>query len=563
MAIKKLNIASSVLAASLLTLDSGGHPDYKGYPMFANLLDMPYVSDLTILASRQVGKSIYVATRAVIRSVTPDHKYVYIAPSERQATDFSRLKLGIILEKSKFARKLLMHRDSPLLPPGEKAALNSITNDVYMKKFANSSYIKIGYAADAKGVERVRGGTADELTIDEAQSTDLDALMPVLKPMLTQAKRPIMNTYGTPLNENDSLVIRFKSSTQHTAVVKCEGCNRWTTLDNFRIIGLNGLICPRCGKPIDARNAKFVPMNPGSAHLGVHINRLMLPSTTSTEIKWQQLINDIEDPNTTEDGAMREIFGRPAGSSSEMIDERDIEKIAVLPAIYVDKTFEQVITIANAERIRLGKSPYKFMHAIDWGGGALSIAGGGLETESRTAEVLIGMHYDKGYLGFDILYHNLYPMAHPRHALDSLLNNMGYLPVKSIVTCDALGGTFAISDIRSTLNKMAKGHKFLPIQLGSIAADKTHNDLQDRIVVSKSNVVTKFFIALLHEKIRMQKDPHVIRELTRQFLAETEIENHNGKRIWLKKSGINDDILMASIFGFVAGAFFHEQALLK
>ena len=563
MAIKKLNIPNSVLAASLLTLDSGQHPDYKGFPMFANMLDMPYVSDVTILASRQVGKSIFVGTRAVITSLQPNHKYVYIAPSERQATDFSRLKLGIILEKSKFARKLLMHRDTPLLPPGEQAPMNSITNDVYMKKFSNSSFIKIGYAADAKGVERVRGGTADELTIDEAQSTDLDALMPVLSPMLTQAEYPIMNAYGTPLNENDSLVVRFKASTQHTAVVKCEGCNRWTTLDNLRVIGLKGLICPRCGKPIHAQNAKFVPMNPGSAQLGVHINRLMLPRTTSTELKWQQLLNDIEDPNVREDGIIREILGRPSGSSSEMIDEKDMVKAAQLPPVYIDKTLHEVIALAYTERKKIGRPPYKFIHSVDWGGGALSIAGGGLETDSRTAEVLIGMHYDKGYLGFDILYHRLYPMAHPRHALDMILENLRSLPNQSIVTCDALGGTFAIADIRLSLNKMSGGHKFIPIQLGAVAEGTTHKDLQDRILVSKSNVVTRFFTALLHDKIHIQNDPMVIKELTKQFLAETEFEDLQGKRLWRKKSGINDDILLAAIFGFVAGAFFHEQALLR
>ena len=562
MAIKTIEVAKSVFAATALTLDSGKRPDYRGYPMFGVLLDMDYVRETVILASRQVGKSIFVATRAVVKSLIPYHKYVYIAPSEKQAKDFSRMKLGRILEDSKLLKKFLMSRNSPLLPPGESATLNMLANDVFYKSFANSSSIKIGYAADAQGVDRVRGGTANELTVDEAQNTDLSAIMPVLRPMLDEADRTILNVYGTPLNEHDSLVTRFRASTQHTAVVKCEACNRWTTLDTFRVIGLHGLICPHCGRPIDARKAQFIPMNPNSDILGVHINRLMLRRTVSTDTQWAKLLASINDPSTSEDKATQEILGRPSGTSSEMISEEDVAKAATLPPRFLNKTFSEVVNEAAKSRTEANKRPYILVHAMDWGGGSQSLSGAGQASTSRTAEVLLGLHLDKGYVGFDLLYHKLFPLAHPRQALDTMLEHMGTLPGGSIIASDALGGTFAISTIRDFLATLGRQLRFLPIQLGSLAEGTAFKDLDDRITVSKTNALTKFFTALIHGKFALQDDPNVLREITKQFLSETEFSNEIGKRLWRKKEGFNDDILLSVVFGFVAASYFHERALM-
>ena len=556
----------SVVATALLTLDNGKPPDYVNYPMFGNLLDLPYTRNVTILASRQVGKSVYAASRTIITSLTPYHKFVYVAPSMKQLDEFSKLKLGLMLNRSPILHKLLLDKNSPLIPPGMMVTTGAISNDVHTKIFANAALINLSYASDERGVDRLRGKTADEVTIDEAQNTDLSALMPVILPMLTQAKRPIINTYGTPLTEHDSLVQRFDVSTQHTMVIKCSGCNRWTTLDTFRVVGKFGLICPRCGKGLDACNGVHVPMNRASHHLGVHINRLMLPGTAATEIRWQQLINDIEDPNSSEDKVVREILGRPSGTSSEMLTSEDIAKMATLPHKYFGKDLSTVIFESSQERSKAGKTAYRYLHAVDWGGGAMSLSKDGADSKSRTAEVLYGIHADGGYLSFDILYYRLHPLAHPRHALDEILDNLRSLPYMSFATCDALGGTFAISTIREELAKLSTRISFLPIQLGTLSGATLfrEDDEGDRITVDKSRVMTKFFTACLRNKVHFQKDnSRVLKDIVDQFLAEAEFENEAHKRLWRKKSGRNDDVLLAAVFGYVAAAFFLEQSLIE
>ena len=553
----------SVIATALLVLDNGKPPDYINYPMFGNLLDVDYVHNVTIVASRQVGKTVYVASRAIVKSLDAYHKYVYIAPSMKQVNEFSRLKLGLMVSRSKMLNYLLLRKSSPLVPPGELVTTGSIVNDVHLKVFANASSINLSYASDERGVDRLRGKTANEVTVDEAQNTDLSALMPVILPMLRSADYPIINTYGTPLTIHDSLMQRFAVSTQHTMVVKCEACNRWTTLDNFRVIGLHGLICPHCGRGIDARKGKFIPMNPKSAHLGVHINRLMLNDTMSSPIKWKQLINDIEDPNTTEDKAVREILGRASGTAHEMVTKEDIERISTLDS----KLFKQDLgeAITNAIRIRREgkKKPYLFVYAVDWGGGALSLGNRNEESKSRTAEVLWGIQYDDGILKLDMLYYKLHPLAHPVNALDSIKRNILRIPERGgFVATDALGGTFAISSIREMLAQHNKATPFIPIQLGTLSQSNTWLDDGDRITVDKTRVMNRFFLGCLNSRINLPNTPRATVTLVDQFLAEAEFEGEQGKRLWRKKAGRNDDVLLAGVFGYVAASFFIDKYLL-
>lgn len=555
----KIIAPRSVIATALLVLDNGKPPNYIDYPMFGNLLDSEYIHNVTLLASRQVGKTVYVASRAIMRSLQPYHKFVYVAPSMKQVNEFSRLKLGLMVSRSELLHHLLLSKDSPLVPPGELVGIGTLVNDVHLKVFANASSINLSYASDEKGVDRLRGKTADEVTIDEAQNTDLSALMPVILPMLRASDFPIMNTYGTPLTEHDSLMQRFAVSTQHTKVVKCEACNRWNTLDNFRVIGKTGLICAHCGRAIDARNGKFIPMNPGSTHLGVHINRLMLADTTSSPIKWRQLINDIEDPNTTEDKAVREILGRASGTSLQMITKEDVGKIATGNKAYAGRSLRDVLSLSAKERKDKNKQPYVYLYAVDWGGGALSIGNSKDDSKSRTASVLMGAQFDHGHLRLDLLYYKLFPLAHPINALKEVKEDLAILPHGSYTGCDALGGTFAISEIRSYLAEIRCPNPFLPIQLGTISPLTPFLENDDRITVDKTRVMNKFFLSVIHQHLSIPASGLAIKELSDQFLAEVEIITHEGKRIWRKKSGLNDDVLLAAVFAHVLSAYFIDK----
>lgn len=60
---------------------------------------------------------------------------------------------------------------------------------------------------------------------------------------------------GTPKRTRGTLADLWYKSTQFEYVIKCDACNHWNILgaDN---IGLNGLICSKCGEGIDLRVAK-------------------------------------------------------------------------------------------------------------------------------------------------------------------------------------------------------------------------------------------------------------------------------------------------------------------
>lgn len=549
----QIDALPSVILRSAIVLDDGKELNYTDYPVYERLLDMAYVADLTYYCSRQVGKSIFIASTLAKKSLRAFNRSAYIAPQDRHTKEFSRLKLGMMLEHSPVLNQLLMKKNSPLLPKGADVSVNNIINDVYLKIFANAASIKLGYANDAKGVDRIRGGSADDLTLDEAQNMDLPSVMPVIKPLLTSSDNPSLVTSGTPLNEHDSLSIRFSMSTQHTMVVKCEACNKWTTLDTMKVVGKNGAICPRCGRPIDVSKGKFVPMNRGATSLGFHINRLMILSNYKNPMKWKQLLNDIYDPNTNEDKVMKEIFGRPSGKATQLLNPEDIRRVSVLTPDNVNRSFLQVC-MANRNRM--------LVHGIDWGGGAYSLGTVDSPSSSRTAESLFAVELRGPNIHMELLYYKVYPLIHPSESVDEIVQNIKALPINSIVACDALGGSTAIDTIRRALAKDPVNKVFMPIQLGAFIKSNV-TEMDDRLVISRDVLLTKFFNKIKMGEVQFPRHEQTINELIKSYLAEVEFENSDGKRIWRKKTGTNDDLLFSNYFAFIGAAYFLNQRELK
>ena len=551
--VHQINASPSTILRSAIVLDDGKDLNYTDYPVYEKLLDLPYVKDITYYCSRQVGKSIFIATMIAKHSLIPFNRSTYIAPQDKSVKEFSRLKLGMILEHSPVLNQLLMQKNSPLNAKGSGVSSNNIINDVYLKIFANAASIKLGYANDAKGVDRIRGGSTDILTVDEAQNIDLSAVMPVIKPMLTSSDRPTLVSSGTPLNEHDPLSVRFDMSTQHTMVVKCTACNRWTTLDSIKVIGKHGAICPRCGKALDVSKGQFVPMNRSSDSAGFHINRLMILSNYKNPLKWKQLIDDINDPSTSEDKVMQEIFGRPSGGASQLIGPEDIRKIAVLPPENVNKSFLEVAR-ANYK--------HKLIHSLDWGGGAYSLGAIDSPASSRTSETLWKVSVENFHIKMELLYYKLYPLIHPSEAVDEVLLNMQSLPEGAMTMCDALGGATAIDRIRRSFATNYVNRIFLPIQLGQSITGNVREH-EDRIVISRNILLTKFFNKVKASEVLIPNHEQTIQDITKNYMAEVEFENSDGKRIWRKRTGTNDDILFSSFFAYVGAAYFLNPPEIK
>ena len=555
MGLIKIGQKASHILQKLIVLDDGKPLDFANYKLFRDLLDLPPQQRLTFYCGRQVGKSVFLATKLIQYSFIPRFRQAYIAPTDRQLKEFSRKKLGAFLSFSPTLRQLLMSTKSILVPPGLDLKSTDLTNDVYSKIYSTGATLTLGFAADATGVERLRGISADALAMDEAQSMDLEAVLGVLKPVLASSDYGHLFFTGTPIDKEDPLSQQFSNTTQHTLLVKCDSCNKYNDLKSLDMIQDKGIVCLKCGSRLDIRKGFFHPMNPGAPSFGVHVNRLMYPMTSENPKKFNDLLTDVRDKNSNRDTLIQEVLGVPSGEATQMISADDVFYCGV-GLNYDPNNFKEAIL--KLKKVDTSSSLVVF--SIDWGGGAnpLGIAAkkGG---ESRTAVTLWRMWNEGGRSRMYLLYHKVFPLENPKESLDEVASMVRQLPSGTLVAADRLGGTYTNSVISNFVKERGVPIKFMTIRLGELNAIAKKSSDGMGIDISRSLLLTKFFGKVLNREIILPKAPALLEEVKNHFLSEIEFVNELDKRLWRKKSGGVDDLLFASLFAWVGFCFMYNQ----
>jgi len=548
--ILKNRVRPSVFLEKSVILDDGKPLNFNNYHIYRTLLDLPIMESITFRCSRQVGKSIFIGSNLLKYSFVPHFRSLYVGPQNSQVADFSKLKLGMMLEFSPILREFLLSRKSPYIPAGTKISSDMLVNNVELKLFATAASIKLGYAADADGVGRLRGKSADLICYDEAQSIDLDAVLPVVMPMMESSDYGMSIFSGTPIDIYDPLSVRYDFTTQHTMVVKCESCNRHNTLMDIRQISekKGGIVCLHCGALLNVANGKFIPMNPGAEDIGFHINRLMFPSTTSNEMQWRKVIRKLKDPNTSETMFIQEVLGVPCNTSTKLLSKSDILAIANGKDSYDPNDFETVVRrVANSRNL---------VFSIDWGGGAEPTGKNAkLGSASRTCASLWKMEIINGRSKMNLMWHKVYPVENYKESTEELMACISMLPPRTLLTADFGGGQYGNDAIYSYITKIRPGaFFFIPIQLGESDTLARKDEERRNLFINRNKMLTKLFNKVLLKEIVLPTNTALVEEIASHILAEIEYENELGKRIWRKRHGANasDDFLFSMLFAWAA-----------
>lgn len=531
-----------------IKLDDGKPINWDNYH-YRELIDARFIKRLVLRTSRQVGKSIFNVMTCIKLAHIPMFRTIYMAPSQKQADEFSKLKLGKIFTVNSGMRRLLLSNKSPLAIVDDMRAI-SILNDVYIKTYTTGASLKIGYASDEAGVEKVRGGSADALIKDESQSMLLDLIDNVLDPMLDSSDYRMNVNTGTPIDPDDDLCKLFDTTSQHTAVVKCHHCNRYTTLLDLKQIGREGVLCYHCLKPIDIRTLKFVPMNPSSRILGMHFNKLMMPGIVFNPMKYSDLVDKVYAPNRNDNKLYAEELGVPKGYQASMLLETDVARCKNPNINYTPDDYDNVL-----RNLRL--APGSFLVAgIDWGGGAHDQSGADLPGKSHTAFVLMVMSMKDMDLNIRVIYHKLYPLPDVKKSIDDVIDKVKKLPPKTLVAPDFMGGSYANSTFFGIAAKSAgAGIQCLPVRFAQLISLIDHNQEQFRIDVDRNFIVAKFLKKkILDRRIEISSATASYEEIKDSFLSMKSLTSRwtPGVILWVLKSNRTNDIMMAIIAGWVA-----------
>lgn len=247
---------------------------------------------------RQVEKSTMLGNKLLAYScIVTALNSLYVSPTNQQSKVFSQDRLKEPIETSQFLKSW---------------TTTKLSDNVFLKKFINRSQITLRYAF--MNADRCRGIPADIICMDELQDLLTDNI-PVIEECAShscvniggdQHKGGIFLYAGTPKSLDNTIEIFWSQfSTQNEWVVPCHNHSifangkmtrvHWNILSEDHI-GLNSLICDRCGNKIVPQDsmAQWASMNPGivkeipKPYEGYRIPQLMVPWISHQDILQKQ-----------------------------------------------------------------------------------------------------------------------------------------------------------------------------------------------------------------------------------------------------------------------------------
>lgn len=190
---------------------------------------------------------------------------------------------------------------------------------------------------------------------------------------------------GSAKTEDDALGDNFMNSSQAHWCIPCS-CGHFNIAapdqDLLKMIGREGLICSKCGKPLYTKTGYYIHAYPSrrTYHAGYHVPQIVLPFHCERPHKWADILYEQQKWGKTE--FYNEVLGIPVDSSTRLLSLKEL----LAARNYCNNTLEQAREVARQYDI--------IVVGVDWSGG-----GGG---KSRTAIAVMGRRY--GHIDTDCIY---------------------------------------------------------------------------------------------------------------------------------------------------------------
>ena len=327
-------VLKSVFMENMIYVGQGekyslSHPYWMEY--LRQIIDCPSRFAIT-LAGRQVGKTMMCGAEACTEAASePNYTVLYGTVDNNKLKNFSNQKLNTIIRETPFIRRAML-----------KGRVNKeIVDNVLDKRFSNGSMVMV---RNAKLEQNLRSPTTDSLKFDEIQDMLYDTIYFGIKTMFTSPHK-LLRLYGTPKSFDNIIQQYFDLSTQNEWLIPCQHCTmissvagatvkqHWWNCIGMKNVTRQGLVCSRCGKPINVRDGNWYRMYPGKEYEGFRI-----PEPISPFCDFDDLMKEIEDPHIPLASKMNEIFGLSFEHADRWMTETDIKKACSQDRLYENRS---------------------------------------------------------------------------------------------------------------------------------------------------------------------------------------------------------------------------------
>lgn len=271
-----------------------------------------------VLAGRQVGKSaMCVGESCAEISMEDDFCVLYGTVDNNKLKNFSNQKVDPMVSNSPILRRVFL-----------KGRL--VKDNVTDKRFSNGSMIMI---RNAKVEQNLRSPTTDSLKLDEIQDMVNDNIYIAVKSMFTSDHK-LISLYGTPKSYQNIIQGYYNLSTQNEWVIPCHACSKiisgpeatithpfWNMVGPHNL-SVNGLICSRCGRPINVREGRWVRSVNNAEYEGFRV-----PEPISPFANFKELMFEMKNPMISTGQKMNEIFGLSWETADRWITESELREV--------------------------------------------------------------------------------------------------------------------------------------------------------------------------------------------------------------------------------------------
>jgi len=487
-------------------------------PYLKRIYDTPTKRRL-LMCGRQVEKSSFLGNISLTYCcLIPHFKVLYVSPSSTQTKVFSKDRLREPMETSETLKVWF---------PG------LLTDNVYEKKALNRSQITLRYAF--LNADRVRGIPADAIFIDEFQDILLENI-PVIEECASHSPFKWYSYSGTPKSLDNPIEYYWTNySTQNEWAVPCErhgtpknpGTWHWNILGEDNI-GMNSLVCDKCGEAIDPQNPASTWVQTGrpdpkyDAFEGYRVPQLMVPW-----IGWK----DIRAKYNSYPRARfyNEVLGRSFDSGQRPLTRQDLVE-SCDPAMALDAD-----DLAKLKQ-SIGSTP--IYAGIDWGQDS---------TNSYTVLVL-GAYLDGRFKVF-FLYRFTGAESEPGEQIKKIMKLIDSFNVAR-VGADYGGGFWPNGE----LLKKYGSRRIVRYQYSAPSVFLKYDDNLGRYLVHKSEVLGSMFAAIKRKTVfRFPRWGDFVTPFASDMLSVFSEYNERTRMTEYKKSpNTTDDTLHALTFCFLA-----------
>jgi hypothetical protein len=314
-------------------------------PMFKLLTPV----QMLLKCGRQISKSTTLAARGVLTSAGyPYLRSLFITPRYEQVRKLSTNYVKPFISSSELLSRALTNVEC--------------SQQVLQRSFANGADMFFGFAfLDA---ERNRGIACDIIYYDEIQDLDYDFL-PIIKSCMDASDLGLSYYSGTPKTLDNGIQALWEKSSQAEWVIPCFRCGHWNVpsvhYDLLKMIGLKGIVCGKCSKPVDPRDGHWYHMyGKDFPHFhAYHIPQIIMPMHYENPRKWLELLEKRAGQHFfTEAKFLNEVLGESADTGVKLVTVTDIREASQLNV----NDFNEAVryTRNKAGLVTLG---------VDWGGG--------------------------------------------------------------------------------------------------------------------------------------------------------------------------------------------------